>query len=80
MRRWWHRFCRRRGLVVGENLIDTKNHVCKEQRALHRVAFTTADAPRTEEHSASDGNANEGRVNVVDFGEFCYSPEEVDRA
>jgi len=67
-------------LVVGEDLINAKDHICEEQRALHRVAFTTPYAPSTEEDGASDCDSYECGIDVADLWEFRHSPEEVDRA
>lgn len=69
-----------RWLIVGEDLVDAEHNVGKQKRALHRVPAAAANSPGTQDHSASDGYANQGGVDVGYLGELKDTPEEVDGA
>ena len=63
--------------VVGENLVDAKDDVGKQQRGFNRAAAAAANAIRTEEDGGGHCYANEGSVEVADLRELGDSPEEV---
>ena len=66
------------GLVVGEDLVETQDDICKQERALNRISFPTADTPSAEENGAGDCYANKSGIDVPDLWKTSDSPEEVD--
>ena len=67
-------------LVVREDLVNAKDHVCKQKRAFDRIPLAAADAPSSEEYGACNGNAYQRCIDVTDFRKSSDPPKKVDGA
>ena len=65
------------GLVVSEDLVETQDDVCEQERALDRVSFTAANTPGAEEYGAGDCDADQSCINVSDLWKTSNPPKEV---
>lgn len=68
------------GQIVGEDLVESENDVCEEQRALDWVSSPATYAPGAQKHSTCYSNPNQGSIDVADLREVDDPEEEVGRA
>ena len=69
-----------RWLIVREDLVYAEDNICKQQRALDRIAFTASDAPGSKKDGACNRNTYECSINVANFREASDPPEKIDGA